>query len=417
MINLRPVERALVPVDSAAAERISGSNYDEFQENSEIWEILRNKPDNILRITMAHCDVERAEDIMEENSDAALNRAAENMQHLIKSASTRTANNILWVYEIKDLKRPGVRQIGLGGMMETGQIRTDQNPGGTIIRNEGVHDHKVRGRVLLVERTQSMIGTVNLAIEDTSGQIATVLESYADARPCDYSSTDQAGNVHQIWIVEDADTQEKFIQLLQAEPYAYVADGNHRSMAAVKLGHAHFLGVCFTSDRMGLAPYNRLVKADAMPLDTLQHCLNEAFEVDVLTGVEAFQATESDEIGLYTQGIWFRLKPRPGTFDPENAAELIAADIVQRHIFDGVFGISDAKDERLKYVGGNKDAHYLRQKVDDGTYNYAISLAPVTMKQFMDVCHQNRFMPPKSTWFSPKIRSGLVIALLERNFE
>lgn len=412
MINLRPVERALVPVDSAAAERISGSNYDEFQENTEIWDILRNKPDNILKVTMAHCDVAQAEDIMEENSDAALNRAAENMTHLIESDATRTANNILWIYEIKDPKRPGVRQIGLGGMMETGQIRTDQNPDGVLIRNEGVHDHKVQGRVMLVEKTQSMIGTVNLAIEDTSGQIAAALESYADARPCDYSSTDQAGNVHQIWIVDDTDTQAKFIDLFQGEPYAYVADGNHRSMAAVKLGHSHFLGVCFTENRMGLAPYNRLVKADTMPLDTLKNCLNDAFEIEELVDVEAFQADEPDEIGLYTQDTWFCLKPRPGTFDPENAAELIAADVVQRHIFNSIFGISDAKDERLKYVGGNKDAHYLRQKVDDGTYNYAISLAPVTMKQFMDVCHQNRFMPPKSTWFSPKIRSGLVIALL-----
>lgn len=412
MINMRPVERALVPVDSAAAERISGSNYDEFQENTEIWELLRHKPDNILKVTMAHCDVAEAKDILEENSEDALNRAAENMHHLIESDSSRTLNNILWVYEIKDPKRPNIRQIGLGGMMDTQQIRTEDNGQGTIIRNEGVHDHKVQGRVLLVEKTQSMIGTVNLAIEDTTGQVASELEAYADARPCDYSAADQADNLHQIWIVKDEAVQNKFIQLMQAEPYAYVADGNHRSMAAVKLGYAHFLGVCFTSDRMGLAPYNRLVKADAIPLDTFKTCLEPSFEVEELLEVENFQATASDEIGIYTQGTWFRLTPRPNTFDPENSVQTIAADIVQRKLFDSIFGIKDAKDDRLKYVGGNKDAHYLKQKVDDGTYNYAITLAPVTMQQFIDVCQQNRFMPPKSTWFSPKIRSGLIIALL-----
>ncbi len=412
MINMRPVERALVPVNSEAAERISGSNYDEFQENVEIWDILRSKPDNILKITMAHCDVAQAEDIMAENSDDALKRGAENMGHLIQSDLTNTLNNTLWIYEIKDPKRPNVRQIGLGGMLEIHQIRTEQNPEGTIIRNEGVHDAKVQGRVRLIESTHAIIGTVNLAIEDQSGQIASELESYADAKPCDFSAVDQAENLHQIWIVEDVDTQEKFIQLLKDEPYAYVADGNHRSMAAVKLGHSHFLGVCFTSDRMGLAPYNRLVKADAMSLDTLKTCLEPSFEVEELIEVEAFQATESDEIGLYAQGVWLRLKPRPSAFNPENAVQVIAADIVQRQLFDAILGIKDAKDDRLKYVGGNKDAHYLKQKVDDGSYNYAVSLAPVTMQQFMAVCHQNRFMPPKSTWFSPKIRSGLVIALL-----
>jgi len=409
---MRPVERALVPVDSDAAERVSGSNYDEFQENTEIWEILKSKPDNILKVTMAHCDVAQAEDITAENSDEALARAAENMHHLIESDSTQTLNNILWIYEIKDPKRPNVRQIGLGGMMETNQIRTDQIPNGPIIRNEGVHDHKVQGRVLLVKKTQSVIGTVNLAIDDTSGQVASELEAYANSKACDYSATDQADNLHQIWIVKDSDVQTKFIQLLKSEPYAYVADGNHRSMAAVKLGHTHFLGVCFTSDRMGLAPYNRLVKADIIPLDTFKTCLEPFFEVEELTDIDAYQATASDEIGIYTQGAWLRLKPRPNAFDPENSVQTIAADIVQRKLFDSIFGIKDAKDDRLKYVGGNKDPHYLKQKVDDGTYTYAVTLAPVTMQQFIDVCQQNRFMPPKSTWFSPKIRSGLVIALL-----
>ena len=96
-----------------------------------------------------------------------------------------------------------------------------------------------------------------------------------------------------------------------------------------------------------------------------------------------------------------------------NAAQSIDADIVQRRIFDEILGITDPADERLTFVGGNRDARYLKKQVDDGTCRFAVTLAPVTIEQFVKVCRENRLMPPKSAWFHPKIRSGLVMALLD----
>ena len=119
------------------------------------------------------------------------------------------------------------------------------------------------------------------------------------------------------------------------------------------------------------------------------------------------------EYGLYTFGTWHRLRPKPGSFDPNDAAGSIDAEIIQRNLFEAVLGISDPRDERLNFVGGNKDSAYLKSRVDAGEYDFALSLAPVTMEQFVAVCEQNAFMPPKSTWFDPKIRSGLVSALLD----
>ena len=108
-----------------------------------------------------------------------------------------------------------------------------------------------------------------------------------------------------------------------------------------------------------------------------------------------------------------KLVPRESAFDPENAAESIDADIVQRHLFAGVLGIEDPRAKELTFVGGNRDAAYLKAQVDAGHHDLAITLAPVTIDQFIEVCRQNRLMPPKSTWFQPKIRSGLVMALLK----
>ncbi|RMH17715.1 MAG: DUF1015 family protein, partial [Gemmatimonadetes bacterium] len=119
------------------------------------------------------------------------------------------------------------------------------------------------------------------------------------------------------------------------------------------------------------------------------------------------------EIGLYDGTAWWRLRPREGTYDPANAVEAIDADIVQRHLFAAVFGIEDARDERLTFVGANRDARWLQERVDAGAARWAVTLPPVTMDEFIAVCRQNRLMPPKSTWFEPKIRSGLVMALLD----
>ena len=126
-----------------------------------------------------------------------------------------------------------------------------------------------------------------------------------------------------------------------------------------------------------------------------------------------YQPTHTHRIGFYADGNWLRLVPRAGSFDASNAAESIDAAIVQQRLFDEVCGIPEATDERLTFVGGDRDATYLRRRVDSGEFGFAVTLPPVSMAQFVEVCRQRRMMPPKSTWFSPKIRSGLVMALLD----
>lgn len=412
MVTIRPVERALVPVDSTAAQQIMGPNYDEFQSDGEIFDIIQQQPHSVLRLTMAHCDVPQVDQALKDGSDEALAKARSNLAELVDSPLTRVAENVLWIYEILDRRFPDRRQIGLGGMASTDEIRTDQNPEGVVIRNEGIREEKARGRAELIQATNALIGTVNLAVEDPSTTLASALESHADAHPASYEATDEVGNRHRVWLLEEAALTNRFAELLEQIPFAYVADGNHRSAAAALLGKAGYLAVFFTCERMGLAPYNRLVRvSEAQPAD-LAEALSERFDVLRLDGEDTYQPTQPHSIGLYTPGHWYRLTPRPGSYDPQNAVEDIDAEIVQRHLFDSLLGITDARDKRLTFVGGNKDAAYLKAQVDAGEYALAVTLPPVTMKQFVEVCRQNRFMPPKSTWFEPKIRSGLVSALI-----
>ncbi|MGD9855733.1 MAG: DUF1015 domain-containing protein [Planctomycetaceae bacterium] len=412
MVSISPVSSALVPIDSAAAARISAPNYDEFQGDHEVFALIQEKPDCVLRITMAHCDVDEFDERLADGSPEALERATENFDALVAAEDTRVMSNLLWVYDIVSPRRPDVRQLGLGGFGRTAEIRTDDNPGGVIVRNEGIRPEKAEGRAKLIQATNSYIGTVNCAVRDRDGRLLQALEAFADAREPNFTTADEAGNVHRVWLVTKTAAVARFQQLLAEEPAAYVADGNHRSAAAAQLKKEHFLAVYFPTDRLRLEPYNRLVEDTGLTAESLLSRLKESFAIEARGGLPSFRPAEVHRIGLYAAGQWYELLPKPHTFDPANAAESIDADIVQRHVFDAVLGLTDARDARLNFVGGNKDAAYLKARVDSGEYAFAVSLAPVTMDQFIAVCEQNRFMPPKSTWFDPKIRSGLVMALL-----
>ncbi|MEZ6066423.1 MAG: DUF1015 family protein [Planctomycetaceae bacterium] len=413
MVSIRPIHRAIVPVDSAAAARLSAPNYDEFQGDREIWDMLQARPDNVLRITMAHCDVTDFAEHGVEGSDEALRRSAENMRSFVDSALTRIADDVLFIYEVVSPRRPDVRQIGLGGLGKTSEIRTDDNPSGTVIRNEGIMPEKAAGRAKLITATSADFGTVNLAVRDDAGRLLEELERIADSRGHDFEAVDEGDNRHRVWVISDRFERDELTARLGAEPAAYVADGNHRSAAAAQSGQAAFLTVFFPAGRLRLEPYNRLVKSVGVSREALLDKLHTAFAVESLGACAPYRPAEIHDIGLYIGGEWFRLVPRAGTFDPANAAESIDSDIIQRHIFRDILGLHDPQDKKINYVGGNKDAAWLQRQVDAGDYQFALSVAPVPMEQFIAVCEQNRFMPPKSTWFDPKIRSGMVVSLVD----
>lgn len=412
MITIDPIARALVAADSDAADKLGAPNYDEFQSDREVWELLRERPWSVLRVTMPHCDVRTPEDIGDEGSKATLARAVANMARLMSDPMVRKAMHILWVYEIT---RPGHEdkpQIGLGGLARTDEIRTPENPTGTIIRNEGIREVKAKGRAVLTQVTHTDMGTVNLAVDDANGELLDALGTYAKTREPSFETHDEMKNRHRVWLVDDTKEIERFRTLLAREPRAYVADGNHRSAAAAMLGYEHYLAVVFPSSTMTIAPYNRLVDVARDQRAALVSGVQKSFHVERHPGAGPLQPDRTHEIGLYDGSSWWALHPKPGTFDPNDAAQDIDADIVQRCLIAPVLGVNDARDERITYVGANRDAAWLQAQVDQGLHGCAITLPPVTMEQFIRVCLQDKLMPPKSTWFVPKIRSGLVMAMV-----
>lgn len=234
---------------------------------------------------------------------------------------------------------------------------------------------------------------------------------------------------HQLWIVSD----ENDIRTITAEfakmPSLYIADGHHRSAAAALVGaekakqnpnhkgdeeYNYFMAVCFPASQLTILDYNRVVKdLNGMTASQFLKALETNFTV-LDKGTEEYRAKELHEFSLYLEGHWYSLKAKEGTYDNSDPIGVLDVDISSRLILDELLGIKDLrKDNRIDFVGGLRGLGELKRRVDSGEMKMALALYPVTMDQIMNIADSGKIMPPKATWFEPKLRSGLIIHKLD----
>ena len=299
---------------------------------------------------------------------------------------------------------------------------------GVIKKHELTRRDKEEDRMKHIRATNANIGPVFLAYPDDAVLDALVAKYTARQPEYDFVAPDD-GFGHTFWVVDNDDDIAAITRQFAQMPALYIADGHHRRAAAALVGlekarqnpnhtgdeeYNYFMAVCFPADQLTIIDYNRVVK-DLNGLDAAAflQAVEKNFEVKDM-GADEYRPTCLHNFSLYLEGKWYSLTARPGTYDDNDPIGVLDVTISSNLILDEILGIKDLRsDKRIDFVGGIRGLGELKKRVDSGEMKMALALYPVTKKQLMDIADTGNIMPPKTTWFEPKLRSGVVVHKLE----
>ena len=295
---------------------------------------------------------------------------------------------------------------------------------GKIKKHELTRRDKEEDRMKHVRVNNANIEPVFFAYPE-NGEIDALVAKYTAGQP-EYDFTAALdGFRHTFWVINDEADIRRITELFAAMPAMYIADGHHRSAAAALVGaekaqqnpnhrgdeeYNYFMAVCFPANQLTIIDYNRVVKdLNGLSDEAFLDRLSKHFTVEK-KGPEIFKPTRLHEFSLYLSGNWYSLTAKPGTYDDNDPIGVLDVTISSNLILDEILGIKDLRsDKRIDFVGGIRGLGELKKRVDSGEMKVALALYPVSMKQLIDIADTGNIMPPKTTWFEPKLRSGLVI--------
>ena len=299
---------------------------------------------------------------------------------------------------------------------------------GVIKKHELTRRDKEEDRMKHVRVCDANIEPVFFAYPDNS-LLNDIIMRYAAGKPEYDFVAPIDGFRHQLWVIND----DKDIAAITAEfakmPALYIADGHHRSAAAALVGaekaknnpnhkgneeYNYFMAVCFQASQLTVLDYNRVVKdLNGLTSEQFLEAIANNFTVED-KGEAIYKPQHLHEFSLYLDGHWFALNAKEGTYDDKDPIGVLDVDISSRLILDEILGIKDLRsDKRIDFVGGLRGLEELKRRVDSGEMRMALALYPVSMKQIIDIADSGKIMPPKATWFEPKLRSGLIIHKLD----
>ncbi len=411
MATIRPFMGIRPQADYAKA--VAALPYD-VMNSAEAREMVRDKPYSFLHIDKAEIDLPEDIDVY---SDAVYEKAKENLTDMIeKGVFIQDLLPNLYIY-----------RLTMNGKSQTGLVACtsiDEYLNGTIKKHELTRADKEADRIRHVDTLNANTGPIFLAYKRNE-MAQNIIEGWKAANPPVYDFVSEDGIGHTVWVI-DSDTEiDILVDAFRKTKNFYIADGHHRNASAVKVGLQRrkkkelysgeeefnfYLSVLFSADELQIMDYNRVVKdLNGHTSEEFLARLTEKFEITPYLGEGQLHPQKLHQLGMYLEGKWFQLDTKAGFISNDPVLGLDVS-ILQKEVLEPLLAIGDPRtDKRIDFIGGIRGLAELERRVDSGEMKVAFSLFPTSMEELMRVADGDFIMPPKSTWFEPKLRSGLFL--------
>ena len=408
MATVRPF-RGYRPSPDKVAD-VAALPYD-VMSSAEAREMVKGKPLSFLHVDRAEIDLPEGTDIY---SEEVYQKAASNLEKMLTDGTyVHDEKPVFYIY-----------RLTMSGRSQTGLVvctAIDEYIDGTIKKHELTRESKEQDRINHVDHCSANTGPIFLTYRGKA-EINEVIAAKCKEKPVyDFVSEDGVG--HTVWVIDDEASVAKLIELFKSVPNLYIADGHHRNASAVKVGLKRrgegeydkdaefnfYLSVLFPADELHIMDYNRVVKdLNSMTEDEFKQKLSEKFDIEEKSGV--YKPESVHTFGMYLGGKWYGLKAKADIIPAGDAVRELDVAVLQENVLTPLLGIGDPRtDSRIDFVGGIRGLNELVKLVDSGKWAVAFAMYPTSMDQLMNVADAGKIMPPKSTWFEPKLRSGIFI--------
>jgi uncharacterized protein (DUF1015 family) len=402
MINIQPFA-ALRPQTGLAAA-VAARPYDVLN-SQEAAEEAQGNPNSFLHVTKAEIDLPAGTDI---HSQAVYDQAKDNLDAMTRKGVLFQEDKPC--YYIYELVMNGRAQTGLVALSSVDDYNNDR-----IKKHEFTRPEKEKDRIDHMRTIRAQTGNVFLAYRDVS-EIDALIADWKKSHSPIYDFTANDAIEHRIWVVDMRETVDQITKIFAEQvPATYIADGHHRAASAAKVSAAlpdseaakYFLTTLFPAGQLAILDYNRVVKdLNGHSEGELLNALEEDFTITL--EAEAVRPGSLHEFGMYLNKNWYQLQAKPGTWT-EDPIGVLDVSILSDKILDKLLGVRDQRtDKRIDFVGGIRGLGELEKRVNSGEMAIAFSLYPVSIHQLFDIADSGSVMPPKSTWFEPKLRDGLL---------
>lgn len=413
MAIVKPFKGLRTP-SQEVCEELACLPYD-VMNSQEAAQYADGKPKSLLHVTRAEIDCPPGTDI---HSETVYNKSVENFNMFQQKG---------WLVQDDEAKfyiyaqtMNGKTQYGIVGC-----AACEDYMNGIIKKHELTRPDKEEDRMILTRYVNANLEPVFFSYRAVP-EIDAIVENIVKNQKPNYDFTAEDGFGHHFWAIEDAATNHRIEELFATKvPATYVADGHHRTAAAARIGAEYtaknpnhtgneeynfFMAVHFPDNQLNIIDYNRVVKdLNGLTEAELLEKLQQHFTVEN-KGKEVYHPAKLHEFSMYLAGDWYKLTAKAGSYNDNDPIEVLDVTVLSKHVLADILDIQDLRTStRIDFVGGIRGLNELKKRVDSGEMKAAFALYPVSMQQLIDIADTGNIMPPKTTWFEPKLRSGLVI--------